>query len=68
MHKIQGGIGALKCLNNDPATKKILLEAEWNNKTEQKYEKLILKYSSIELKNFHLLNSIPTKTENVLEK
>lgn len=60
-HRVIGGIGTPKCLNNDPKTKKILLEQRWNNYKEAKcpeYEKLILDYDSIELKNFHLLNEL----------
>lgn len=53
--KIENKIGELLCLNNDPETKTILLEVSWNNKDNEK-ERLVLKYDSIELKNFHLLN------------
>lgn len=60
-YRIRGGIGYLKCLNNDPLAKKILLEILWNNHEELKCdmnEKIIFKYNSKELSNFHLLNNI----------
>lgn len=53
--KIENKIGRLLCLNNDPLTKTILLEVTWSNKDNVK-EQLVLKYDSIELANFHLLN------------
>ena len=58
-HRIKGRIGELKCLNNDPVKKKILLEVQWRNfeKAEcDEDEKLLLDYNSLELKDFHLLN------------
>lgn len=60
-NRIHGGIGAIKCINNDPQTKKILLEVTWSNYEElgvEEKEKLILGYNSNHLKNFHLLNQI----------
>jgi len=65
--RIQGGISYLKCLNNDPETKKILLQIQWGNYKEVgglQYEKIILDYDCYQLKNFHLLNPI----ENISEK
>lgn len=71
-HKIQNSIGELMCLNNDPETKTILLEVTWNNKNNAK-ERLVLKYDSLELKNFHLLNykrkiKVPVDTLTSLQK
>ena len=37
-YKAVGRIVPLKCLNNDPETKKILLEIRWNNYKEFKCE------------------------------
>ena len=55
----------LKCLNNDPKTKKILLEIEWNVYDDDdtkvigsRFEKLIFSYRDKEFKNFHLLNKV----------
>lgn len=52
-------IALLKCLSNDPKTKKILLEIKWSNPGTEglPIEKIILDYNSSELENFHLLNS-----------
>lgn len=58
-YRIKGGIGNLKCINNDPQTKKILLQVTWGNYQEcghPEKEKIILDYDSKELANFHLLN------------
>jgi hypothetical protein len=58
-HRIAGGIGYVKCINNDPKTKKILIEVTWNNWKEaksQKTERTVFNYSDIELSNFYLLN------------
>lgn len=52
--RIRGRIGQLKCVNNDPETKKILLEVRWRGVSE--IEKVIFDYDDKELKNFHLLN------------
>lgn len=52
-------IGYLTCINNDPQTKKILLEVKWGNYEEAKCsqtQRIILSYSSKELQNFNLLN------------
>lgn len=57
----KGGIAHIVCINNDPLTKKILLQMTWNNYREigcSEKEKLILSYDSIQLANFHLLNEI----------
>jgi hypothetical protein len=56
--RISGKIGYLKCLNNDPLTKKILLEATWNNADEvgEKSRRVVFDYNSTQLANFHLLN------------
>lgn len=64
-YMISGGIGYLKCLSNDPVTRKILLEATWNNSEEmgEASQKVIFDYNGKELKNFHLLNSFKTKVE-----
>jgi len=57
---IEGGIGYLKCLNNDPRTKKIWLEVEWGNKEGKgRFETMVLNYYDYELRNFSLLNSSP---------
>lgn len=51
--RIEGRIGKLKCIGNDPKTKKILLEAEVVNGDT---EFVIFDYNSYHFKNFHLLN------------
>lgn len=59
-NRILGEIGCLKCISNDPKTKKILLEVEWNDYEKhglQQKEYLLLNYKDKHLKNFHLLNS-----------
>jgi len=64
--RIKGGISYLKCLSNDPETKKILLQIRWSNYKEVgglEYEKIILDYDSYQLKNFNLLNPIKTESE-----
>lgn len=61
-HRIKGKIGFLKCINNDPETKKIFLEVTWGNHEEAgvpKKELLVLDYNSFELQNFSLLNPVP---------
>jgi hypothetical protein len=58
--RIKGGVGQLKCLNNDPAKRVILLEIHWGNYKQAgglKYEKLVLNYNDPHLENFHLLNT-----------
>lgn len=65
-YKIKDSIGQLKCLNNDPETKKILLETNWNN-CEPKHERVIFNYNAVELKNFNLLNSINQSTSEQSE-
>jgi excinuclease UvrABC helicase subunit UvrB len=57
--RINGGIGTVTCINNNPETKKILFGIKWNNYEElgwNENEKIILSYNSRELKNFNLLN------------
>jgi hypothetical protein len=56
----RSGIGKVKCLNNDPKTKKILLVFTY---TDDRKEALVLNYNDIQLRNFHLLNSV-SKWEN----
>ena len=63
------------CLNNDPATKTILLEQTWVDfsttpTTIVRTEKLVLKYDDYKFRNFYLLNTIPEalKKETSLEK
>ena len=63
---IQGRIGEMQCLNNDPLTKKILLQIQWGNKTPS-IEKVIFDYRDSALQNFHLLNAlaqIPEKEQS----
>ena len=66
--KAAGFLANLKCLNNDPKTKKILLEIEWNVYNDDntkvigsRFEKLVFSYSDKEFKNFHLLNKVKLK-------
>ncbi len=54
--RIQGSIGQIECVNNDPLTKKIFFKVLWDN--TKKTERVIFKYSDPELKNFHLLNEL----------
>lgn len=57
--RIIGNIGYLKCINNDPKTKRIFLEVTWGNYEKarcKEKEMLLLDYDSKELQNFHLLN------------
>jgi hypothetical protein len=57
--RIFGKIGFLKCINNDPKTRKILLEARWNNAKQHglpEKELIVFSYNCKELINFHLLN------------
>lgn len=66
--RIRGGIGGLKCLNNDPVTKKILFETNWNNYIEMgvpQHQKIIFDYNGEELKNFHLLNQAMERRQEV---
>lgn len=56
----------VKCINNDPVTKKILVEFAWDNHHElgvPETERQVLRYNSRELENFHLLNSTPGEQE-----
>jgi len=66
-NRIKGGIGGLKCINNDTETQKMLLEVSWNNPqdvpgTEPK-ERIIVDYFSHYLKNFNLLNPLSKEEE-----
>ncbi len=59
--RIQNNIGRLKCLNNDPFTKKIFLQVRWNNFKEyncDETELIIFSYNDKVFKNFSLLNPI----------
>lgn len=60
--RIKNGIGAVKCINNDLETKKMLIEVRWNNHKDvpgtEPVERIILDYSSSQLKNFNLLNPL----------
>ncbi len=54
----KGGIAHTECLENDPVTKKILLQIHWSPAYNgMVYEKFILDYNSYNIKNFHLLNN-----------
>ncbi len=58
---IKEEMGNVICVNNDPETKKILIEIRWGNYKDLKikeFQKAVFDYSDRELKNFHLLNSI----------
>lgn len=67
--KIVGRIGTLKCINNDPLTRKIFLKATWGNKEVigRDCDYVILDYSSVELKNFNLLNPI-NEEEDIVDE
>ena len=57
---VEGKIAALKCLNNDTSSKKLLLEVEWDNYVTRgikQYEQIVISYNDEKLKNYHLLNS-----------
>ena len=57
--RVKGKIAWLKCINNDPETRKIVLQIKWNNYKESdinEYEQIVFKYEAIELENFFLLN------------
>ncbi len=68
-YRINKFIGQLKCLSNDPETKKILLEVKWSklNGVENVKEKVIFDYNGVELINFHLLNSASNNKEDSSE-
>lgn len=60
--RFRGGIGVVRCLNNDVVTNKILIGIQWGNFKElgiQEHEQIILHYDGFELRNFHLLNQYP---------
>ncbi len=59
--RIVGDIGKLKCMGNDPKTKKILLEG---NLVDGGTELFIFNYNSYQFKNFNLLNQIPNDSSN----
>jgi hypothetical protein len=66
-YKISGNIGQVKCINNDPETKKILIEVTWSNYKEincNEKERAVIEYSDSRLKNFHLLNEITMPKNN----
>jgi len=65
--KIKGGMGYMKCLNNDPKTKKIFLEITWTDPKNEQYkeiERIIFKYKDEIFKNFHLINPITESEED----
>ena len=65
-HRVLGLFATVKCINNDQATKKILIEIEWDNYKEmgiEEKERQVLSYNCTELNNFHLLNSVPEEQE-----
>lgn len=58
-YRVQGRIAKVKYINNDPESKKILLQIHWNNYEKHnipEYEKIILRYDDDKLENFNLLN------------
>lgn len=61
-YRFQGGTSKLRCVNNDPETRKIWLEINWTNAPK---EQLILDYRDDKLANFHLLNEVinPSKQD-----
>jgi len=66
--RAEGGLCSMKCVNNDPKTKTILLEIRWSNYKDARcleYQKIVLDYDDDKLKNFHLLN---TYKEQVRQK
>lgn len=55
------GVGKLKCINNDPISKKIHLRVQWSNYLEQKiseYEHFVWGYDDYRLSDFSLLNPV----------
>lgn len=65
-YRIEGKIGQMKCLNNDPLTKKILLEVVWSNRNNEK-QRVIFDYNGFELENFHLLNPFKEKKSEEID-
>lgn len=60
--RIEGKLGYLECINNDPFSQKILLQVRWENYKEIKcheFQNLIFSYNDEVFDNFHLLNSKP---------
>jgi len=75
LSKALNGMASAECLNNDPKTKKMLLEVVWEGEKEEDNhtERLIVEYSSKVFKNFHLLNSdtegsLKIKLQEAIEK
>lgn len=71
-NRIKGGIGDLKCLGNDPKTKKIYLEVQWQNYKEANTEEseiIILEYNNKAFANFNLLNQtiVEDPIENAID-
>lgn len=68
-YKIKGRLGEMKCLNNDPFTRKILLEVNWNNGEGKPntLQRVIFDYDGEELKNFHLLNPVKKKKSEEID-
>ena len=60
-YRFRGGIAQVKCLNNDPETRKIWLEINWINLPK---EHLVLDYRDDKLANFHLLNQVIVEGES----
>jgi excinuclease UvrABC helicase subunit UvrB len=58
---IKGGVFKLKCVNNDPKDKKILMYFNWKDKP---HEIKVFDYDSRELSNFNLLNQIDHPQQN----
>jgi hypothetical protein len=59
-------IGELKCISNDPITKKILLQVKWSNFKEanhEEFEQVIFSYKDKVFDNFALLNQAVTPQE-----
>lgn len=65
--KAMYGFANVICINNDTLTKKLLLEVEWSNNEEDKFQKIIVPYNSPKLKNFHLLNQQSLNNINNLQ-
>lgn len=66
--KAMYGFANVLCVNNDPLTKKLLLEINWDTKNdEDDIQKIIVLYDSKMLRNFHLLNQCSLNNENHLQ-
>lgn len=75
LSKALNGMASAECLNNDPVTKKMLLEVVWEGEKEEDNhtERFIAEYRSKVFKNFHLLNSdtegsLKIKLQEAIEK